>query len=48
MGRSIGTAEHKRLLALLRQILLDAGFRQVDVAKRFKAAPSVCKSIRNG
>jgi transcriptional regulator with XRE-family HTH domain len=36
MRRSIGTSEHKRLLALLRQIRLNAGLRQIDVAKRLR------------
>jgi transcriptional regulator with XRE-family HTH domain len=36
MRRSIGTSEHKRLLALLRQVRLNAGLRQADVAKRLR------------
>jgi transcriptional regulator with XRE-family HTH domain len=34
MGKSIGTAEQKQLLKLLRRIRLDAGLRQVDLAER--------------
>jgi transcriptional regulator with XRE-family HTH domain len=36
MRRSIGTSEHKRLLTLLRQVRLNAGLRQTDVAKRLR------------
>ena len=48
MGRSIGTAEHKRLLALLRQIRLDAGLRQVDVAKRLKQPQAYVSRYETG
>ncbi|MDQ3819657.1 MAG: helix-turn-helix domain-containing protein [Acidobacteriota bacterium] len=34
MGKSIGTPEQKRLLKLLRQVRIDAGLRQVDLAER--------------
>lgn len=33
MGKSIGTPEQKKLLVLLRQIRLDAGLRQEDLAQ---------------
>lgn len=40
----IGSAEQKKLLALLRQIRLDAGLRQEDLAKRLgKPQPYVSK-----
>ncbi|HEU4710296.1 MAG TPA: helix-turn-helix transcriptional regulator [Pyrinomonadaceae bacterium] len=48
MRRSIGTAEHKRLLALLRQIRLDAGLRQVDVAKRLKQPQAYVSRYETG
>ena len=48
MRRSIGTAEHKRLLALLRQIRLNAGLRQVDVAKRLKEPQAFVSRYETG
>lgn len=48
MGRSIGTTEHKRLLALLRKIRLDAGLRQVDLAKRLRQPQSYVSKYESG
>jgi hypothetical protein len=48
MRRSIGTAEHKRLLVLLRRIRLDAGLRQVDVAKRLKEPQAFVSRYETG
>ena len=48
MGRSIGTADQKRLLELLRQIRLDAGLRQVDLAKRLRQPQSYISKYESG
>ena len=48
MRRSIGTAEHKRLLALLRQIRLNAGLRQIDVAKRLREPQAFVSRYETG
>jgi len=48
MGKSIGTAEQKKLLALLRQIRLDAGLRQADLAKRVKQPQSYVSKYESG
>ena len=48
MGRSIGTPEQKRLLALLRQIRLDAGLRQVDLAERLDQPQSFISKYESG
>jgi transcriptional regulator with XRE-family HTH domain len=44
MGKSIGTPAQKKLLVLLRQIRLDAGLRQEDLAQRLgKPQPYVSR-----
>lgn len=48
MGKSIGTSEQKRLLALLRQIRLDAGLRQVDLAERLGQPQSFVSKYESG
>jgi len=48
MGKSIGTSEQKRLLALLRQIRLDAGLRQVDMAERLGQPQSFVSKYESG
>jgi len=48
MRRSIGTVDHKRLLVLLRQIRLDAGLRQIDVAKRLKEPQAFVSRYETG
>lgn len=48
MGRSIGTSEQKKLLTLLRQIRLDAGLRQVDLAKRLGQPQSFVSKYESG
>lgn len=48
MGKSIGTPEQKRLLALLRQIRLDAGLRQVDLAERLGQPQSFVSKYESG
>jgi transcriptional regulator with XRE-family HTH domain len=48
MRRSIGTAEHLRLLALLRKIRLEAGLRQIDVAKRLKQPQAFVSRYETG
>lgn len=48
MGKSIGTAEQKRLLGLLRRIRLDAGLRQVDLAERLGQPQSFVSKYESG
>jgi transcriptional regulator with XRE-family HTH domain len=48
MGKSIGTPEQKRLLALLRQVRLDAGLRQVDLAERLGQPQSFVSKYESG
>jgi transcriptional regulator with XRE-family HTH domain len=48
MGKSIGTSEQKRLLALLRRIRLDAGLRQVDLAERLGQPQSFVSKYESG
>lgn len=48
MGKSIGTAEQKRLVTLLRQIRLDAGLRQVDLAERLGQPQSFVSKYESG
>lgn len=48
MRPSIGTAEHKRLVALLRQIRLDAGLTQVDLAKRLREPQAFVSRYETG
>lgn len=48
MGKSIGTSEQKKLLALLRRIRLDAGLRQVDLANRLKQPQSFVSKYESG
>lgn len=48
MRRSIGTAEHKRLLALLRRTRINAGLRQIDVAKRLKEPQAFVSRYETG
>lgn len=44
MGKSIGTPAQKKLLVLLRQLRLDAGLRQEDLAQRLgKPQPYVSR-----
>lgn len=48
MRRSIGTAEHKRPLALLRQIRVDKGLLQIDVAKRLRKPQAFVSRYETG
>ncbi len=48
MGKSIGTTEQKRLLALLRQIRIDGGLRQVDLAERVGQPQSFVSKYESG
>jgi transcriptional regulator with XRE-family HTH domain len=48
MRRSIGTADHKRLFALLREARVDAGLRQVDVAKRLREPQAFVSRYESG
>jgi transcriptional regulator with XRE-family HTH domain len=48
MGKSIGTSGQKKLLALLRQIRLDAGLTQVDLAKRLRQPQSYVSKYESG
>lgn len=48
MGKSIGTPEQKRLLALLRQVRVDAGLRQVDLAERLGQPQSFVSKYESG
>jgi transcriptional regulator with XRE-family HTH domain len=48
MGKSIGTPEQKRLLALLRHIRLDAGMRQVDLAEKLGQPQSYVSKYESG
>ena len=48
MGKSIGTSEQKKLLTLLRQIRLDAGLRQVDLAAKLKQPQSYISKYESG
>jgi transcriptional regulator with XRE-family HTH domain len=48
MRPSIGTTEHKRLVALLRQIRLDAGLTQVDLAKRLREPQAFVSRYETG
>ncbi len=48
MRPSIGTAEHKRLVALLRQIRVDAGLTQVDLAKRLREPQAFVSRYETG
>lgn len=48
MRRSIGTPDHKRLLALLRKTRLKAGLRQIDVAKRLREPQAFVSRYETG
>jgi transcriptional regulator with XRE-family HTH domain len=48
MRPSIGTTEHKRLVGLLRQIRLDAGLTQVDLAKRLREPQAFVSRYETG
>jgi transcriptional regulator with XRE-family HTH domain len=48
MRPSIGTAEHKRLVALLRKIRTDAGLTQVDLAKRLREPQAFVSRYETG
>jgi transcriptional regulator with XRE-family HTH domain len=48
MGKSIGTSEQKKLLTLLRQIRIDAGLRQIDLANRLKRPQSFVSKYESG
>jgi transcriptional regulator with XRE-family HTH domain len=48
MGKSLGTPEQKKLLHLLRQIRLDAGLRQVDLAARLRRPQSFVSKYESG
>ena len=48
MRRSIGTADHKKLLALLRQIRVSKGLRQLDVAKRLREPQAFVSRYETG
>ncbi len=48
MGKSIGTSEQTKLIALLRRIRLDAGLRQLDLANRLKRPQSFVSKYESG
>jgi transcriptional regulator with XRE-family HTH domain len=48
MGKSIGSPDQKKLLSLLRQIRLDAGLRQEDLAKRLGRPQSFVSKYESG
>ena len=48
MRPSIGTSEHKRLVALLRQIRRDAGLTQTDLAKRLREPQAFVSRYETG
>jgi transcriptional regulator with XRE-family HTH domain len=48
MRPSIGTSEHKRLVALLRQIRIDAGLTQVDLAKKLREPQAFVSRYETG
>lgn len=48
MEKSIHTAEYQRLCALLRQIRLEAGLTQVDVAARLDEPQSFVSKYESG
>jgi transcriptional regulator with XRE-family HTH domain len=48
MRSSLGTPDHKRLLALLRKTRLKAGLRQIDVAKRLKEPQAFVSRYETG
>ena len=45
---SLGTREHKVLLTLLKKIRVEAGLRQVDLAKRLKVPQSMVSKYEVG
>jgi transcriptional regulator with XRE-family HTH domain len=48
MRRSIGTAEHRRLVDSLRQVRLDADLTQVDLAKRLREPQAFVSRYETG
>jgi len=48
MEKSLYTAKQKAYLTLLRQVRLDAGLRQEDVAKRLKKPQSFVSKYESG
>ncbi|MFI7165299.1 helix-turn-helix domain-containing protein [Rhodococcus erythropolis] len=48
MEKSIYSAEYQQLCALLRQLRLDAGLTQVDVASRLDAPQSFVSKYESG
>ncbi|MBI3653859.1 MAG: helix-turn-helix transcriptional regulator [Acidobacteria bacterium] len=48
MDKSIGTTDQERLQELLRQIRLDAGLRQVDLADRLAQPQSFVSKYESG
>lgn len=45
---TLGTMEHKILLKLLKKIRIEAGLRQVDLAKRLKVSQSMISKYEVG
>jgi len=45
---TLGTREHKILLELLKKIRIEAGFRQVDLAKKLKVPQSMVSKYEVG
>ncbi|MBN8625965.1 MAG: helix-turn-helix transcriptional regulator [Planctomycetes bacterium] len=48
MEKSLYTAKQKAFLALLKQVRVDAGLRQEDVAKRLKKPQSLISKVESG
>ncbi len=48
MSRFTGTQEQRRLRALLRQIRVEAGLKQVDLAQRLKQSQSFVSKYEGG
>jgi transcriptional regulator with XRE-family HTH domain len=48
VGRTIYTAEHRKVVALLRTIRQEAGLRQVDVAERLGRPQSFVSKYESG
>lgn len=48
MGRSIYTAEHQLLASLLRDVRIQAGLRQVDVAEAMSRSQSFVSDYESG
>ena len=48
MRKSIHTAQHKQMLAILRQIRLEAGLTQTQLAERLNTDQTVISKIESG